>query len=52
MILWIRSIATLSWKLLSPGKEAEGTMRAMNRINAAVHTWEQTRSLCHQKQLL
>lgn len=36
MILWILSIATLSWKLLSPEKKIQ-TMRTMNRINTAAH---------------
>lgn len=36
MILWILSIATLSWKLLSPEKKIR-TMRMMNRINTAAH---------------
>lgn len=33
MILWILSMATLSWKLLSPGKEASCTMSNMTCVD-------------------
>lgn len=34
MILWILSMATLSWKLLSPGKEKSRTMSHMNCVDS------------------
>ncbi|TNN86886.1 hypothetical protein EYF80_002641 [Liparis tanakae] len=41
MILWIRSMATLSWKLLSPGKEESCTMSHMNCVDSRVESVEQ-----------
>ena len=35
MILWIRSMATLSWKLLSPGEEMSCTVSHMNCVDCS-----------------
>lgn len=41
MILWILSMATLSWKLLSPGKEESCTMSYTDCVDSRAESVEQ-----------